>query len=366
MIVPPPRPAWTALACLVVAAVVVQAASPLAVAGAGVDGAVGVAAGGTGSTSAGAIVPPPAPFLPATEIVALVVTGLGAGVLGGLLGIGGSVIMIPVLTLGFHHDQHLSQAAAMIVNVVVAVAAFSQHRRRGAVPWEIVRRMIPAAVVAIVAGVAASNVMEGTALKQVFGVFMVVVVAIEVQRLLRIRGERARARRTRAITTASASATAPPSAPTPGTERSEPAIDVGGDDEEDGPARPPGTAAVITVATITGFLAGLLGVGGGTIAVPLCQRVLGLPLRWCIGTSATLMCLTAPVGAIAKTFTLGRVPGDAGTPIESLAIAGVLAPTAILGSILGARLTHVLPVPWVRAILIFLLTWAALEFLGLT
>lgn len=276
--------------------------------------------------------------LPLDEIIALVGTGLGAGILGGLLGIGGSVIMIPVLTLAFRHDQHLSQAAAMIVNVVVAVASFSQHHRRGAVPWPIVRRMIPAAIVAIVIGVGASNLFEGTALKRVFGVFLIFVILVNVQRLLSVR----RARRAAA-------------------DGAGPAVHLDQDDEDgDGAKAPHGWARPLIVSGIIGLAAGLLGIGGGIIAVPLCQRVLRMPLRTCIATSATLMCLTAPVGAVVKNATLGSMA----LAQESLVIAGVLAPTAIIGSLVGARLTHVLPLSWIRAVLVFLLSWAAMKFLG--
>ncbi|MHC4809427.1 MAG: sulfite exporter TauE/SafE family protein [Planctomycetota bacterium] len=269
----------------------------------------------------------PAPLLPPAEILALVLTGLGAGMLGGLLGIGGSIIMIPVLTLGFSHDQHLSQAAAMIVNVVVAVSSYSQHRRAGAIPVGTVPRLVPAAILAIILGVVASNHFDGTGLQRIFGVFLVLVVAMNIQRLVH------RSRR------GSASAAAI-------------------DEDATGPPR---VIPAVIVAGIVGGSAGLLGIGGGIIAVPLCQRVLGMPIRASIAASATLMCLTAPVGAVLKNLSLP--PGQSAT--DAVLIAGVLAPTAIVGSLLGARLTHVLPTLWLRAALVFLLSWAAVKFLGL-
>jgi uncharacterized membrane protein YfcA len=268
------------------------------------------------------------PLLPPAEIMALVLTGLGAGMLGGLLGIGGSIIMIPVLTLGFSHDQHLSQAAAMIINVAVAVASYSQHRRAGAIPQGTVPRLVPAAVAAIMLGVVASNHFDGTGLQRIFGGFLVLVVAMNVQRLVHQRAG------------------------------------GGGDRKgsfDEPPAGPPRTIPALLVAGIVGGSAGLLGIGGGIIAVPLCQRVLGMPIRASIATSATLMCLTAPVGAVVKNLSLP----DGQSAADAAIIAGVLAPTAIIGSLLGARLTHVLPTLWLRAALVFLLSWAAVKFLGL-
>ena len=58
----------------------------------------------------------------ALDIVMLLLTGFGAGLLGGFVGIGGSIIMIPAMLLLLGQNQHLYQAAAMIVNVVVALS----------------------------------------------------------------------------------------------------------------------------------------------------------------------------------------------------------------------------------------------------
>ena len=64
-------------------------------------------------------------------IAAVLATGLIAGVLGGMLGVGGSVIMIPGLTLVLGYDQHLYQASAMVANVAGAVPAALRHHRAG-------------------------------------------------------------------------------------------------------------------------------------------------------------------------------------------------------------------------------------------
>src|SRR5690606_25680314 len=80
--------------------------------------------------------------------------GLFAGVFGGMLGVGGSVIMIPGLTFAFGTNQHLYQAAAMVANVAVAVPSALRHRRQGAIVPQVMRWMLPAAIVAVLAGVA--------------------------------------------------------------------------------------------------------------------------------------------------------------------------------------------------------------------
>ena len=69
----------------------------------------------------------------------LVGTGLGAGLMGGLLGIGGSVVMIPIIVHVVGRDQHFAQGAAMLVNVFVAIPAALRHHKGGRVRKELVQ-----------------------------------------------------------------------------------------------------------------------------------------------------------------------------------------------------------------------------------
>ncbi|MHC5004641.1 MAG: sulfite exporter TauE/SafE family protein, partial [Planctomycetota bacterium] len=242
--------------------------------------------------------------MPTADILALLALGLVAGCLGGLLGIGGSIVMIPAMTLLLDRSQHLAQAAAMIVNVFVAVPALRQHQRARAVRWDVARRMLPAALVAIVVGVEASNRISGARLKQVFGFFLVYVIAVNVIKLVRRTPE-----------------------PVEHEQHS-------------------GWPASTTVGGFMGFAAGLLGIGGGGIAVPLLQRVCNLPLRQCIATSTAVMCITAGLGAWRKNAALENLAAADGSAItlqESLLTAACLAPTAVVGGLLGAALTHRLP-----------------------
>ncbi|MCP3902500.1 MAG: sulfite exporter TauE/SafE family protein [Planctomycetes bacterium] len=253
------------------------------------------------------------------EFLILIVLGLAAGSLGGLLGIGGSILMIPVLTLVLRHDQHVSQAAAMIVNVFVAVPGVFRHHLARAIEWRVVRRMIPAGLVFILVGVALSNTLDGPLLGTVFGVFLLTyLVGARVLGLLR------------------------PGSPV-----------------EDAPPRA-GWLHTGGVGAIAGLAAGLLGIGGGVIAVPLLNLVCRLPLRRAIAASATMMCVTSVFGAAAKNATLPSLDLDV---TQSLLIAACLVPTAIAGGLYGAGLTHRLPLGWVRLVLHVLLLVAAIKFL---
>ncbi|MHC5029125.1 MAG: sulfite exporter TauE/SafE family protein [Planctomycetota bacterium] len=262
------------------------------------------------------------------DLVALGVLGLCAGILGGLLGIGGSILMIPALKLLIDTDQHLAQAAAMIVNLFVALPAMLRHLRNGAVRWDVVLRMLPFGVVTILAGVELSNVFDGRdsrLLTFAFGLFLIYVILVNVRKLIARTAE-----------------------PVPSEQR-------------------PLWRTSALVGGIVGFFAGLLGIGGGVIAVPLLQRVCKLPLRQCIATSCALMCLTAGVGGWRKNATLSQLVDSAGDPIalsDSLRIAACLAPTAIIGGLIGASLTHRISLRWLRIALILVMTWASAKMLG--
>jgi len=252
--------------------------------------------------------------------------GLAAGTLGGMLGVGGSVIMLPGLVWLFGQDvepgmnQHLYQASAMIVNVAVAVPAAWRHHKAGSIRFDVLRWMLPAALTFIFAGVWLSNFFTDPLwLGRLLAVFLIYVIVVNVRKLIAERAE--------------------------GSGAGNPERDPGG-------AKPTGP---LSIGAVMGTVAGLLGIGGGAVAVPLQQVLLRLPLRGCIANSAAVICITAGFGAIAKNATL---PPDCSVR-TSLLLAGLLAPTAVVGSLTGARLTHVLPVRAVRVAFILLMVVAA-------
>lgn len=251
-------------------------------------------------------------------ILAVLAVGLAAGALGGLLGIGGSVVMIPALAIIFGasnpHSQHLYQAAAMVANVAVSAPAAIEHIRRGALHKRLFAWVLASALIAIVAGVLASDQLDGATLRRLFAVFLVYVAFTTALRVVRRTPERHAS------------------------------------EERVTPIR--GSA----VGGVMGFAAGLLGIGGGVLTVPLAQTLCRLPLRNCIAVSAATMTVTAAVGAALK---LSSLPEHGFSPQRGLAIAMLLAPTAVLGGAIGARLTHKLPLTAMRVVFSILLLVAA-------
>jgi len=250
------------------------------------------------------------------------VIGLLAGVLGGMLGVGGSVIMIPGLTIVLGYDQHLYQAAAMLANVAVSVPAALRHRKAGAMVPKALRWILPAGMVFVLGGVAVSNIGAfrgdegGKWLGRILAIFLIYVIYVNITRL------------------------------------------------RAGQSEPPTQAAHITrgrcslVGMVMGGTAGLLGIGGGAVAVPLQQVLLRLPLRSCIANSATIICITATIGATYKIGSLGEHGIDW---VDGVKMGLLLAPTAWIGGRIGATLTHRLPLRQVRIAFIILIMVAALK-----
>lgn len=258
----------------------------------------------------------------ATEYLTLMAIGLVGGLAGGLLGIGGSVVMIPGMSLCFGPDQHLYQGAAMMVNFFVVLPAILPHLEAGAVLRPIVRRTIPFAIVGVVVGVWASSGwwFRGTNeiwLSRIFGLFLFYVAGYNIYRLFRTR----------------------------------PLPDV------DAPAarKLSGWRIALLVGLPTGLLGGLLGIGGGAIAVPLQQLVLRIPLRRAIANSAVTILPLSFAGAIYKNITNAQ----AGIPfVESFRLAAFLVPTAIVGGYLGGKLTHLVGRRWLRLAFTLLMIYA--------
>ena len=273
-------------------------------------------------------------------LLAIALLGLIAGILGGLLGVGGSVIMLPglVLLLGREtgEEQHLYQAAAMIVNVAVAYPAARRHAQAGVIRRDVLKWMLPLAVVFVLIGVALSNLpvfrKDGALwLGRALALFLIYVVYTNARKLWA--GYRASQK--------TAESSVPPAASRQNQERVT-AFRAG------------------SLGGLMGLIAGMLGIGGGALVVPMQQVWMRLPLKSCIGNSSAVMLVSAGLGAIYKNLSLpeGQLVS------ESLLIAACLMPTAFLGSRFGAGLTHRISVTWVRAVFVVLMSVAAFELLA--
>ena len=85
----------------------------------------------------------------------------------------------------------------------------------------------------------------------------------------------------------------------------------------------------IPVVLITGFVAGMVGISGGSFLVPLMVLAVGVPMQTAVGTSTTLVLITATAGFL----------GHVSTGHFDVRMSVFLAVAAIIGSLFGTRLT---------------------------
>lgn len=256
-------------------------------------------------------------------ILEIVGIGLVAGTLGGLAGIGGSMIMLPALhwVLGDEpaHIHHTYMAAAMTVNIAVALPAAWRHNASGTVRHDLVRKLIATTLVSVILGVFLGNLFQGDVLRFLLAVFLLVYCGFNCWRLLRPSLQKTRS------------------------------------------AERVSTRNLTICAGSTGLIGGMLGLGGGVMLVPLLQLLCRVPLKQSIATSSAVIWISAIVGASVKMATLS---GEGGRWQDAALLAGLLAPTAIVGGVLGAVLTQRLPVKAVRAVITVLLAIAAVRLLA--
>lgn len=116
------------------------------------------------------------------EILLFLLTGVVAGTLSGLLGIGGGLVVVPILTLAFHFmempQDHLMQVAvgtslgAMIFTTISSAWA---HIRQQAVSWRDVKNLAPGIILGAISGAWIADILPSSKLKLIFALFMICV-----------------------------------------------------------------------------------------------------------------------------------------------------------------------------------------------
>ena len=231
------------------------------------------------------------------------VAGLGAGVLSGLLGVGGGIIIVPALDYAFSVAgvgdsvrMHLAVGTSLASIVPTAIASARAHRRRGAVDDAIGALWAPPVVVGAAGGALLASAVAGAVLAAIFGT-VALAMALRMFR-------------------------------------------------QDGSASPSwrrvaGIGGGRLVPAAIGFVSAMMGIGGGTLAVPALTG-LGTPVHRSVGTSAWLgLWIAVPAAAayVALGFrTAGLPPWSAGY-VNLLALV-VLLPCTVLMAPVGARMAH--------------------------
>ncbi|MBI9091525.1 MAG: sulfite exporter TauE/SafE family protein [Desulfobacterium sp.] len=259
-----------------------------------------------------------------TVIIVYLILGLFAGILSGLLGIGGGLVIVPMLVASLTWQKipnefimHLALGTSMATIIFTSVSSFMAHHKRGAVHWNIVKRVIPGILIGTFLGSCVAARLSGPFLKGFFVVFLYYVAS---QMLTNKKPKASR--------------------------------------------EVPGNVGMFGVGNIIGGVSSLVGIGGGSLSVPFMMWC-NVPVHEAIGTSAAI---GFPI-AIAGTF--GYIYNGfhaAGLPAYSLgyaylpALAGIVS-ASVLTAPLGVRLAHSLPVPKLKRVFAVLLLVVATRML---
>jgi uncharacterized protein len=117
-------------------------------------------------------------------MIGVIVIGLAAGVIAGLLGVGGGVLFVPGLVFFIGLDQHHAEATSLLAIVPVAVVGTLRNDRYGNVCRRDALVVGLLSVAGAAAGVALANLLSGSVLRDAFAVLMVLVAAQLVRRAL--------------------------------------------------------------------------------------------------------------------------------------------------------------------------------------
>ncbi|MDO9082509.1 MAG: sulfite exporter TauE/SafE family protein [Humidesulfovibrio sp.] len=245
-------------------------------------------------------------------------TGAFAGVLAGLLGVGGGLVIVPMLNFVFTtqglpaaYIQHLALGTSLASIMFTSVSSLRAHHQHGAVVWPIVKAVTPGILMGTFLG---SKVAALLSTRFLTGFFVVFLFYVAAQMLLNIKPKATR--------------------------------------------QTPGGLGMFGAGSVIGGISSLVGIGGGTLSVPF-MTWCNVPLHTCIGTSAAIGFPIAVAGAAGYYVNglsaplPGLAEGYAGF-IYLPALLGVAA-TSILTAPLGAKLAHSLPVSKLKKIFACLL-----------
>ena len=248
--------------------------------------------------------------------VLIMVIGAFAGVLAGLLGVGGGIVLVPAFfyafqTLGYDGPQLMQMclATSLATIIVTSIRSVHSHNKKGAVDWAILRTWAPGIVIGAVIGMLVVAQLRTSVLQGIFGALALVVGLY---------------------------------------------MAFGRADWRLGQAMPTGVARAALSPSV-GFLSVLMGIGGGSFGVPL-MSLFNVVIHRAVATAAgfgVLIAVPAVIGFLMVDAAPNSPPYTVGA-VNLPTFAIVIAMTLITAP-LGVRLAHAMdPKPLKRIFAVFL------------
>lgn len=243
-----------------------------------------------------------------STILSLVLVAAGAGVFGGilagLLGVGGGIVIVPALYFAFGLVQmepdlamRMAVGTSLATIIFTAISSSWGHFRRGAVDVGLLRRWAPFLLLGVLIGSGLGSVVSGWLM---MAVFAAVAIAVSLDMVLRSN---------RSVSERSMS-----------------------------------TTLWRILGTIAGAISAMMGIGGGTVCVPILS-FLGYDIRKAVGTSAAIGLIIALPGALVYAATGLAVDGlpPYSLGYVNLVAAAVIIPLTTTFAQVGAKIAHTIP-----------------------
>ncbi len=261
----------------------------------------------------------PDPSILLLMLALMIVFGAVAGVIAGLLGVGGGIVLVPAFfytfrALGYGGD-HLMQVCvgtSLATIMATAMRSVNAHNRKGAVDWAVLKGWAPAIALGAVLGFLTATQLKSATLQAVFGVLALIAGAY---------------------------------------------MAFGRPEWRLGEAMPAG-GKKWSLGGALGFLSVLMGIGGGTFGVPM-MTLYGMPIHRAVATASGFGLIIAIPSAIG--FLLAPIEGAPPYSIGAVNLPAfvVIVVMTMLFTPLGVRLAHAMdPKPLKRAFAVFLIVVA--------
>ena len=101
-----------------------------------------------------------------------VLGGLVVGLASGVIGIGGGVLLVPMMTIGFGFHQHLAQGTSLVAIIPTAIVGAATHQRQGHLLWKAALLMGGAGAAGAIAGAFVAISLPQGLLARIFGAFL--------------------------------------------------------------------------------------------------------------------------------------------------------------------------------------------------
>lgn len=194
-------------------------------------------------------------------IYILMTIGLTAGVLGGLLGIGGGALVVPSLVFFLAFSQHKAHGTSLAVVVFLSLTSVLSYASHGYINWLLAAEMAVGGVIGATLGGRIVGALKGKVLRRIFACFLILV-GIKMIADGITGGQMAASQMAWHADKLAWS------------------------------------AAALGTGILTGFLSAILGIGGGLIMVPSMVMLLGVPQHTAQGVSLAAMLPTAFTGSL--------------------------------------------------------------------